>query len=170
MAAHQAPPSLGFSRQEHWSGLPCPSPILESEEWKWSHSVMSDSSRPYGLQPTRLLRPWDFPGKSTGVGHHCLLQLRVWSSLFIGRECREGNIQLDLAKIKRDQLWKFLEQTKPVQSFKVQFSSFCETNLTWVVSSSYLRKPLAKFPKVAMRQLLINSLSFKKNPILSVFC
>ena len=26
------------------------------------------------LQPTRLLRPWDFPGKSTGVGHHCLLQ------------------------------------------------------------------------------------------------
>ena len=27
MAAHQAPPSLGFSRQEHWSGLPCPSPM-----------------------------------------------------------------------------------------------------------------------------------------------
>ena len=27
MAAHQAPPSLGFSRQEHWSGLPFPSPI-----------------------------------------------------------------------------------------------------------------------------------------------
>ena len=36
---------------------------------------MSDSSRPHGLQPTRLLRPWDFPGKSTGVGCHCLLQL-----------------------------------------------------------------------------------------------
>ena len=32
---------------------------------------MSDSSRPPGLQPTRLLRPWDFPGKSTGVGCHC---------------------------------------------------------------------------------------------------
>ena len=27
-AAHQAPPSLGFSRQEHWSGLPFPSPML----------------------------------------------------------------------------------------------------------------------------------------------
>ena len=25
-AAHQAPPSLGFSRQEYWSGLPCPPP------------------------------------------------------------------------------------------------------------------------------------------------
>ena len=31
MAAHQAPPSLGFSRQEHWSGLPFPSPMYESE-------------------------------------------------------------------------------------------------------------------------------------------
>ena len=31
MAAHQALPSLGFSRQEHWSGLPFPSPVHESE-------------------------------------------------------------------------------------------------------------------------------------------
>ena len=31
-AAHQAPLSLGFSRQEHWSGLPSPSPIHESEK------------------------------------------------------------------------------------------------------------------------------------------
>ena len=35
---------------------------------------MSDSLRPHGLQPTRLLRPWNFPGKSTGMGCHCLLQ------------------------------------------------------------------------------------------------
>ena len=33
-AAHQAPPSLGFSRQEHWSGLPFPSPMHESEKWR----------------------------------------------------------------------------------------------------------------------------------------
>ena len=72
-AAHQAPLSLGFSRQEHWSGLPFPSPTHESEKWKWSRSVLSDSERPHGLQPTRLLHPWDFPGKSTGVGCHCLL-------------------------------------------------------------------------------------------------
>ena len=31
MAAHQAPPSLGFSSQEHWHGLPFPSPMRESE-------------------------------------------------------------------------------------------------------------------------------------------
>ena len=72
-AAHQAPPSLGFSRQEHWSGLPFPSPMQESEKWKWSRSVVSDSLRPHGLQPTRLPHPWGFPGKSTGVGcqHTC---------------------------------------------------------------------------------------------------
>ena len=72
MAAHQAPLSLRFSRQEHWSGLPCPSPMHEREKWKWSRSVVSDSLRPHGLQPTRLLHPWDFPGKSIGVGCHCL--------------------------------------------------------------------------------------------------
>ena len=74
MAAHQAPPFLGFSRHEHWSGLPFPSPMHESEKWKWSRLVISDSYWPHGLQPTRLLCPWDFPGKSTGVGCHCLLQ------------------------------------------------------------------------------------------------
>ena len=42
-AAHQAPLSLGFSRQEHWSGLPFPSPMHENEKWKWSRSVVSDS-------------------------------------------------------------------------------------------------------------------------------
>ena len=46
MAAHQAPPSLGFSRQEHWNGLPFPSPRHESEKWKWSRSVVSKSMTP----------------------------------------------------------------------------------------------------------------------------
>ena len=32
MAAHQAPPSLGFSGQEYWSGLPFPSPLHQSEK------------------------------------------------------------------------------------------------------------------------------------------
>ena len=50
---------------------------VKSEKWKWSHSVVSDFSRPHGLQLTRLLRPWDFPGKSTGVGCHCLLRIHT---------------------------------------------------------------------------------------------
>ena len=35
-------------------------------------SVVSDSLQPHGLQPARLLRPWDFPGKETGVACHFL--------------------------------------------------------------------------------------------------
>ena len=71
--ALQAPLSMRFSRQEYWSGLPFPSPMHESEKWKWSRTVVPNSQRPYGLKPTRLLHSWDFPGKSTGVGCHCLL-------------------------------------------------------------------------------------------------
>ena len=84
--AHQVPPSLGFSRQEHWSGLPFPSPVHESEKWKWSRSVVSDSSRPHGLQPTRLLHQWDFPGKSTGVGCHCLLRMKNLDNILKSRD------------------------------------------------------------------------------------
>ena len=42
---------------------------------QFSFSVVSDSLQPHGLQPTRLLRPWDFPDKSTRVGCHSLLQI-----------------------------------------------------------------------------------------------
>ena len=42
----------------------------------WFTSVMSNSVRPHRRQPTRLPRPWDSPGKNTGVGCHLLLQCR----------------------------------------------------------------------------------------------
>ena len=56
-------PSLGFSRQEHWSGLPFPSPVRESEV----SQLCLTPSGPLDRKPIRLLHPWDFPGKSTGV-------------------------------------------------------------------------------------------------------
>ena len=56
------------------SRLSFPSPLHESEKWKWSHSVVSDFLQHHGLQPARLLCPWGFPGKSTGVGYQCLLR------------------------------------------------------------------------------------------------
>ena len=40
----------------------------------WVASVLSNSVRPHRQQPTRLPRPWDSPGKNTGVGCHLLLQ------------------------------------------------------------------------------------------------
>ena len=53
----------------------------ESEKWKWSHWVVSNSQWPHGRHPTRLLHPWDFPGKSTGVGCHFLLHVIVYKLL-----------------------------------------------------------------------------------------
>ena len=47
--------------------------ISFSNVWKWRCSVVSDPQRPHGTQLSRLLRPWDSLGKSTGVGCHCLL-------------------------------------------------------------------------------------------------
>ena len=42
---------------------------------------MSDSLQPHGPQPIRFLHPWDFPGKSTGAGWHCLLHPRMLALL-----------------------------------------------------------------------------------------
>ena len=39
-----------------------------------SRSILPDSLQPYGLQPPRLLCPWDSPDKNTGVSSHSLLQ------------------------------------------------------------------------------------------------
>ena len=49
---------------------------------------MSDSVRPHRQQPTRLCRPWDSPGKNTGVGCHFLLQcMKVKSESEVAQSC-----------------------------------------------------------------------------------
>ena len=63
-------PGILQARTLEWVAIST-SLMHESEKWKWSRSVVSDSLWPRGLQPTRLLHPWDSPGKSTGVGCHC---------------------------------------------------------------------------------------------------
>ena len=63
--AHQAPPSLGFSRQEHWSGLPFPSPMHESGSEVAQYLAFSDpmdcslpGSSIHGISQARVLE-WD---------------------------------------------------------------------------------------------------------------
>ena len=65
-AAYQAPPSMGFPRQEYWSGVPLPSPLVAQ-------------SCPTLCNPRNCNSPassvhGDSPGKNTGVGYHALLQ------------------------------------------------------------------------------------------------
>ena len=51
-------------------------------------SVVSDSVRPHRWQPTRLPRPWDSPGKNTGVGCHFLLRcVKVKSESEVAQSC-----------------------------------------------------------------------------------
>ena len=64
-----------ISFRMNWLDLLAVQGTLKSLKWKWSRSVVSDSLQPRELGPTRLLHLWDFPGKSIGVGCHCLLQL-----------------------------------------------------------------------------------------------
>ena len=88
-AAYQAPPSMGFSRQEYWSGLPLPSPwcknsrryniyeqklsafrlIVSSLNWKWQRKWFSR----VWLFVTAY-SPWNSLGQNTGVGSHFLLE------------------------------------------------------------------------------------------------
>ena len=59
---------------------------------------MSDSVQPHGLQPTRLLRPWDSPGKNTGVGCHFLLQcMNVESESEVTQSCLTLSNPMDSA-------------------------------------------------------------------------
>ena len=74
-------PGILQARTLEWVAIS--SPMHESEKWKWSCSVVSDSSWSHGLQSTRLLHPWDFPGKSTGVCCHCLLLRWIYFSFFL---------------------------------------------------------------------------------------
>ena len=80
--AHQVPRSIGFSRQNYRSKLLFPPPgyaIIVCIFCMYVHArkvaqAVFDALQTYGLQLTRLLCPWDSPGKNTGVGCHAILQ------------------------------------------------------------------------------------------------
>ena len=109
-AAYEAPLSLGFSRQEYWSGLPFPSPMYETEKWKWSRSVVPDSATlwtaAYQASPSMgfsgqeywsglpLPSPWAV-AKGKGVKWQTPLECRVPKNsrrdkkAFLSSQCKE---------------------------------------------------------------------------------
>ena len=81
--AYQAPPPMGFSRQEYWSGVPLPSPAAAAKSLQSCPTL-----QPHRRQPTRLPYPWDSPGKNTGVGCHFLLQcMKVKRESEVAQSC-----------------------------------------------------------------------------------
>ena len=97
------------------------------------YSIVSDSLRPCGLQPTRLLCPQDFPGKSTAMGCHFLLQgifptqdlnpcllcfLHLLCLLYCRRIHRATNeAHYNSFEIKQDPVWSSLVQGPSCVSF-----------------------------------------------------
>ena len=141
-AAHQAPPSLGFSRQEHWSGLPFPSPMHESEKWK-----------EVGQSCLTLRDPMDFslPGSSV----HGIFQARVleWGPF---KKSIFPILTSSLVKLKT--LWHQLFLFQGQSSFKVNhisnevvFCMFCCFHKLFQVTQVGVTRPHYTFtePKCA---------------------
>ena len=68
---------------------------------------MSDSERPHGLQPTRLLLPWDFPGKSIGVG------LPLPAEMLVPSLGPEDPLEEEMATHSRILAWRIPETEEP---------------------------------------------------------
>ena len=62
-----------MAEEEGWGGPASTDGGFAGEE-SVSRSVVSDSLQSHGLEPARVLSPWDFPGKNSRVGSHSLLQ------------------------------------------------------------------------------------------------
>ena len=86
-AAYQAPPSMGFSRQEYWSGVPLSSPkqYLPLLLHHFSRVRLCATPETAAHQASH---PWDSPGKNTGVGCHFLLQcMKVKNDSEVTQSC-----------------------------------------------------------------------------------
>ena len=128
MAAHQASSSLEFSREEYWSGLPFPSPMHESEKWKWSSPVVSCFYWPHGLQPTRLLCCGIFQARVlewVAIAFSLIIPRRItqsqnnqaWSYLPI---VRQPGIDQNTKNWNSHQKWHFL-----ISSTLFYFQNYC---------------------------------------------
>ena len=126
--AHQAPQSMGFSRQEHWSGLPCPSP-----------GNLSDA----GIKPSPPAMAGGFfltepPGKQRPVHglnyyHYCRICINLGLSWWLSDkqsscQCRRPGFNPWVRKIPWRRKWQptpvFLPGESPGQRSLVGYSSW----------------------------------------------
>ena len=124
----------------------------KSEKWKWSHSVSSNSQRPHGLQPTRLLHPWDVPGKSAGVGCHCLLQWTEWWPPKIHVHTLTPRTYECIAIV--------VQLLSLVQLFATPWTTACQAPLSSTVSQSLLKSMSTESVMQSSRLLLCHPFSF----------
>ena len=104
---------------------------------------MSDSVRPHRQQPTRLPRPWDSPGKNTGVGCHFLLRcMKVKSKSEVNQSCPTPSNPMDcslpVSSIHgifqaRVLEWGAIAFSERIASWRFQF---LHSTLAWLLSRS----------------------------------
>ena len=146
-AAHQAPLSLGFSRQEYWSGLPFPSSMHESEKWSQVAQSCPTPSDPMDCSLPGSSVHGDVPGKNTGVGCYCLpckvceehkketQNPSVWFPLFVTNELSACLLLcLSAACVK----WELTLSESPLLFLKSDSGKIPLTRLVW----AYLEKHL----------------------------
>ena len=102
---------------------------------------MSDSVRPHRRQPTRLPRPWDSPGKNTGVGYHFLLQrMKVKSESEVAESCPNSSRPHGLRPTRLLHPWDFPGKSTGVGCCARQIAS-----ATWGLQSLLAFFRLAPF-------------------------
>ena len=89
-----------------------------------SCSGVPDSLQPHGPQPTRLLCPWDFPGKNTGMGCHSFSRGSSWPRDGIWISCTAGRFFTD---------WATREAKKTIKLYNILeiFSHLYHLNCSW---------------------------------------
>ena len=92
---------------------------------------MSNSLQPHGPYPARLLHPWDFPGKNTGVGCHCLLRITSLS------------VQFSLVSQLCLTLCDPMNCSKPGLPVHHQLLEFTQTHIHWVSDAIQPSNPLS---------------------------
>ena len=111
---------------------------------------MSDSVRPHRRHPTRLPRPWDSPGKNTGVGCHFLLQhMKVKSESEVTQSCPTLSDPMDcsppgssihgILQARALEWGAIAFSTKSCQLFVTAWTTACQASLSFTISWSLLK-------------------------------
>ena len=105
--AHQAPPSMGFSRQEYWSGVPLPSPRQHTKKQRHYSVNKRPSSQSYGFSGSHVWM-WDLDYRESWVPKNgCFWTMVLEKTLESSLNCKE----IQPAHPKGDQSWVFIGRT-----------------------------------------------------------
>ena len=107
---------------------------------------MSDSVRPQRRQPTRLHRPWDSPGKNTGVGCHFLLQcMKVKSQSEVAQSCPTLSNPMDCSPPGSSIHGIF--QARVLEWVAISFSNY-HSYIDYTFLDSFFASGNSKFPSI----------------------